>query len=236
MRGNPAGAVPPACSAGNLLSSRACLGARVGRTASPGARPGTWGVTRGEALGLMGAARSRFLATYVCSGRGGRRLVFQGGVSCLKGGARGPGLPLAGLPAHTGWWTCGESNPATPDDKPPSPHQRQAHTRSAPAAAGALSGRPERAEALTPALSRKGRGRRSGLEGLSSGRRRTPSPPPSLPAGRGNRSALEGLLAGGRRTPSPSPSPARGEGAGRRDGGPGGGVGAQRGAGGRVWA
>ena len=35
----------------------------------------------------MGAARSRFLATYVCSGRGGRRPLFQGGAVVSRGGS-----------------------------------------------------------------------------------------------------------------------------------------------------
>ena len=122
----------------------------------------------------------------------GRSLGARGAEAVF--GARGCEAPTFG--AHC-WWTCGELNPATADEKPSSPHQRQAHTRSAPAAAGALhcNGRPsERAATppdrpspspppavrglrplpLTPSLSRKGCCLKGGLP---------PTPPLDDPLG-----------------------------------------------------
>ena len=78
-------------------------------------------------------------------GRGGAAPTerkSEGGWVGLSRAARSSGMGVCACEAPTFgahcWWTCGESNPATADEKPSSPHQRQAHTRSAPAAAGAL--------------------------------------------------------------------------------------------------
>ena len=142
----------------------------------------------------MGAARSRSSPPTVCSGRGGRRLVFwcpKGGLGCLKGGSvvsRGGSPPHPPSTIHSGSWGCVGRRGVVPGGLRGSP-------------AGACPGGPAPAPPHPRPLPQGARGPDGGLTvrvgawGRRSPRRgRAPLPPPSPSRGGRTPSIAAGAL------------------------------------------